>query len=585
MWDSFLEEIDKLYNKILEPIDIVHKIELINDCKFKLEILNKGTFAEQYCKLLGVNKENGVVYTPKEIAIFMIENLIKPQDIINNPYIKIADPSCGCGNLIIPSFYYLKRVFTENLDFINLKNNMGLKLQDINRHIVENNLFGFDIDENAIKVLMIDLFEISGYVNNKNFLVRDFLIDNIDNKFDFYIGNPPYIGHKSIDKSYSKLLKEKYRGIYKDKGDISYCFFEKSFENLINKGKLTFITSRYFCESPSGEELRKLLNHKTNIYKLVDFYGIRPFKNVGIDPIIIFLEKKQSKDNKIEVIRPYKTLAKEKSKFYNSLFLNEGENYKSFFVDQSSLNSSGWILVDEIEKGILSKIKKKSEFILSDICESYQGIITGCDKAFVVDNSILKDKKIELDIIKPWIKSSYISKNIITGENKFIIYSNLIKTEEQYPNAIDYIKEQKERLINRRECKKGIRKWYELQWGRKAEIFEGEKIIFPYKASSNRFALDKGSYFSADVYSLILKKNINFSYETLIFILNSTLYEFYFKTFAKKLGENLYEYYPNNLMKLSIPNVNLFEEDKKEKFLYDYFQLTDEEIKVVEKVI
>jgi adenine-specific DNA-methyltransferase len=61
-------------------------------------------------------------------------------------------------------------------------------------------------------------------------------------------------------------------------------------------------------------------------------------------------------------------------------------------------------------------------------------------------------------------------------------------------------------------------------------------------------------------------------------VLNSDIYEFYFKTFGKKLGENLYEYYPNNLMKLCIPTM---EENLCENYLYKNFKFTDEEIEII----
>jgi adenine-specific DNA-methyltransferase len=118
--------------------------------------------------------------------------------------------------------------------------------------------------------------------------------------------------------------------------------------------------------------------------------------------------------------------------------------------------------------------------------------------------------------------------------------------------------------------------WYELQWGRKEEIFEARKIVFPYKSTSNRFAIDEGSYFSADVYSLVIKDE-GLSYEWLMNLLNSSLYEFYFKTYAKKLGDALYEYYPNTVMRLGIPeSQNLkFTDDNS---IFDYFSIDTEEI-------
>jgi adenine-specific DNA-methyltransferase len=590
MHKNFVKKVNELYELILQPIDKTYKMIAINNYKTILDIEDKSKFSQEYYKFYGLNKEKGIVYTPEEISLFIIKEALKAEDVIDNPNIKVLDPACGCGNFIIPCFEYLKEIFIDNLNSINGKNHMNLKEEDITKHIIDNNLYGFDIDEDALKVLLLDLFTISGYINERNFKNKDFLLDSIDTNFNVIIGNPPYVGHKAVDKEYSKILKEKYKGIYKDKGDISYCFFKSSLGKLKDKGKLSFITSRYFIESPSGEELRKILLEKTTLYKIIDFYGLRPFKNVGVDPAIIFLINEEIAKNeigsaKIEVIKPITSTGKNKKDFYEALFLNENKNYKKFHVLSKNLDNKGWVLVDEKQRNIIKKIEAKSHFLLEDICDSYQGIITGCDKAFVVDYNTIIEQNIERNTIKTWIKSSFIYKGKVSGENRFLIYSDLIDNEQEYPNAIKYIMKHKERLMNRRECKKGIRKWYELQWGRNGEIFEKEKIIFPYKSNNNRFALDKGSYFSADVYSLVLKEHTVFSYEYLLYLLNSKLYEFYFKTFGKKLGEDLFEYYPNKLMKLCIPRIEDYNDKIDESYLYKFFELTEEEINIIENKI
>ena len=79
---------------------------------------------------------------------------------------------------------------------------------------------------------------------------------------------------------------------------------------------------------------------------------------------------------------------------------------------------------------------------------------------------------------------------------------------------------------------------------------------------------------------MILKENVPFTYDFLLYLLNSKIYEFYFKTFAKKLGEDAYEYYPNNLMKLCIPIMMDFK-GKDENYLYDYFDFSEEEKKII----
>ena len=576
----FKQKICELYNIILSPIEDMFKSIALENYKREIEFSHQKSFGGAYYEFIKNNKEKGTVYTPEPISSYMIENTISAEQLIENPYIKIVDPSCGTGNILICCFKFLRNLYMDNLNTINDKNGLNLNLKSLDEHIIAHNLYGFDIDDIAVKILIIDLYDLSSGSVCSNIYNTDFLLYEDGTKYDIIIGNPPYVGKKSIDKEYAAYLKIRYSDVYKDKGDLSYCFFKKGLENLEPGGKLTFITSRYFLESPSGEDLRTVLKEVCTIDKIIDFYGIRPFKNIGIDPVILFLTNYQNSDNEIQIIKPSDIKGKNKGEFYDSIFLKNGNKYNNFILNKNELSDKGWILIDEKQRNIINKIKQKCSTHLSNICDSYQGVITGCDKAFVVNNDTCLRENIEKNIIKPWIKSSYIEKNTVKREDSYIIYSDLINSPEEYPGAIAHIEAQKEKLTKRRECERGIRKWYELQWGRHQDIFEGEKIIFPFKASSNRFALDTGSYFSADVYALILKEKVPFTYDFLLYLLNSKIYEFYFKTFAKKLGEDAYEYYPNNLMKLCIP-IMLDFKDSEENFLYDYFNFNEEERKII----
>lgn len=580
MSNDFNEIINDLFSIINEPINIIYKLEAINKCKKQLNIGKTESFGEYYFNHQEDKKEKGLVYTPEGIAKYIIENTIKTENIINNPFLKILDPACGCGNIIIPCFKYLRTIYLKKINEINNKNNLTLSEASINMHIISNNLFGFDIDPFALKILNLDLLAESEFMSSNNFNLKDFLVDEIKESYDIVIGNPPYIGQKSINKDYSVKLKKLYNKIYKDKGDVSYCFFGAALERLKNLGKLTFITSRYFIESPSGENLRIYLKESCSIEKFVDFYGVRPFKNAGVDPVIIFITK-EGKNNEAEVIKP---IVKKQALFYSGLLEDKSLNYNTFYIKKSELKNTSWILRNEEERNIIKKIEETCDTSLENICDSYQGIITGCDKAFIIEGKNIREEDLETDIIRPWIKSSSIEKNQVKKTEKFIIYSDSIQDESKYKNSINHILPFKERLIERRECIKGIRNWYQLQWGRSQNIFEGEKIVFPYKSCNNRFAYDVGSYFSADVYCLILKNNNVYSYEFILNLLNSKLYEYYFKTFAKKLGKDLYDYYPNNLMKLKIPNMQNIKVDIDEH-LYSLFHISEEEQAIINEYV
>jgi adenine-specific DNA-methyltransferase len=583
--DKFIKKISEIYELILSSKDSIYKIIAIDECKDYLGIQRNDTFGNYYYSLTGTNKNTGTVYTPIDIAEYIIENTIKSEDIISNPFIKILDPSCGIGNILIPCFIYLKQLFIDNLQEINIKNDLHLKEEEIAFHIVENNLFGIDIDRIALNILQIDLFYISKSIKVKNYVSEDFLLYDDKKDFNVYIGNPPYVGHKSIEREYREKISALYKSVYRDKGDLAYCFFDKAIKGIKSQGKVSFITSRYFLESLSGEGLRSTILKNCSINKIVDFYGIRPFKAAGIDPVIIFLEENLESKEQIQIIKGKNMKTKEKGMSRTNKINSFHEIYfDSFMINKSHLGSEPWIIIEEEKRTILEKVINASQGSLSDICESYQGIISGCDKAFIID---YKDEQlfgIEKELLRPWIKSSHILKGEVRMTDEAIIYSNDIKDQEAYPYAIKHIEEYKDKLTKRRECISGGRRWYELQWGRKKEVFEDAKIIFPYKANCNRFALDKGSYFSADVYALKLKENCNFSYDFLVKLLNSKIYEFYFKSFAKKLGGDLYEYYPNNLMRLRLP-LQFTNENIDDDFLYNYFNIDDKEKSIIEASI
>ena len=79
--------------------------------------------------------------------------------------------------------------------------------------------------------------------------------------------------------------------------------------------------------------------------------------------------------------------------------------------------------------------------------------------------------------------------------------------------------------------------------------------MYPYKSRSNKFAIDEdNSFCSADVYSFYIKKEYEeiFSYEYLVGLLNSEAYNRYFKMIGKNMGNKIYDYYPNKVMKLKI---------------------------------
>ncbi len=509
--------------------------------------------------LTGKEKKSlGQVYTPFEIIDKMINEVFNIKNIDSTA--KILDPSCGGGYFLIGLYKYISRAHP---DFDK-------------RSIVENMLFGIDIDDFSIFLSKMGLIFHTGLDNIKfNINKGDFLTDDINLcKYDIIIGNPPYVGHKNSSSIYKKLLYEKYSDVFYDKADISYCFFKKGKEVLEDDGIISFITSRYFMEALYAKKLRNFIKENFNIVKIIDYKGETAFKRAMISPAIIILSNLWNK-NMFSYVKKNK------------------DTFESYEYRQDKLKDSGWIILKDEDDKLFEKIDYISNTYIKDVCTIKQGIITGCDKAFIISEEVIEKYKIERFLLRKWIKNSNISKKKIKYNDLYLIYSDIIENVNDCPNAINYLSGYKDKLLNRRECINGFRKWYELQWGRNAPDYDNPKIIFPYKSKQNNFYYDQNAYYcSADIYLMnSFPEGLPLDY--LLSYLNSEVFEFYLKCQVKKVGVNIYEYYPNKLnnLKIYLPqkdmaqNFSNLENFSIEIFMKKLFNIDEHEVNIIKNYI
>jgi SAM-dependent methyltransferase len=89
----------------------------------------------------------------------------------------------------------------------------------------------------------------------------DFLKDDDLDKYDFVIGNPPYVPITGLNEN----EKERYRARYETAAgrfDLYLLFFEQALALLKNRGRLVFITPEKFLYVETARPLRKILAQK-----------------------------------------------------------------------------------------------------------------------------------------------------------------------------------------------------------------------------------------------------------------------------------------------------------------------------------
>ncbi|MFX1497443.1 MAG: Eco57I restriction-modification methylase domain-containing protein [Promethearchaeota archaeon] len=314
-------------------------------------------------------KDQGAIYTPKQIVDFMIievfklyfreyfgvprfnyfnqlisfilkNQIIKKGLIDRIPNLKFLDPACGTGRFLISIAKKLaiiyKILYPDMLDF------------DIKKTVIERHLFGIDIENSALKIaklrltkwlfsevqdidaLTIQKDNIDQISNNCginfNFYNCDFLLDFNLTSFDFIIGNPPYIENKKIlDKNYKKTLKDRFNSAYR-LYDLSILFIEKALEILRkHNGILSFLTTNKFLAADYGIKIRQILIEKTEIREIIDVSSLPIFFNVAAYPVIITLKKKAPMNNliKIKKLKDLKLIEREPPITLDEIYQNQ----------------------------------------------------------------------------------------------------------------------------------------------------------------------------------------------------------------------------------------------------------------------
>ncbi|MBZ7967605.1 class I SAM-dependent DNA methyltransferase [Campylobacter sp. RM9756] len=497
------------------------------------------------------------------------------------------------------------------------------------------NMFEFSFDEKAARKefkKLLDLYErIFELEKSHPFEWRFEFPEVLDSNgnfqgFDLIIGNPPYIRQEEIKELKPNLAKN-YK-VYKGTSDIYTYFYELGFNVLKENGVLSFITSNKYTRAGYGEALREFLLKNTQICEYIDLNGVKVFGNATVDTSILSFKKLKPKDSYFK----YLALDNENLKTFH-IALNT--NFKE--LPQKSLSKESFTFSDEN----ISALKAKIERIGTPLKDWYglninYGIKTGYNEAFIITtekkDEILANCKDEEEkertakLIRKMLRGRDIKRYAYEWAGLWIIafeFGSYKILEKDYPAIYNHLKKYKEKLQARGQCTNkpktqqkpylGQHHWLELDNNPTKEYllqFEKEKIVYSEIVREPQFYLDTKLNFYAEATSFVLTGE-NLKY--LIAFLNNEFVAYIFKEFyaGGNLGENGFRYKKAFLEKLPIPKINSknqktadelvtlvdeilkakeqdknadtkIQEDKINTLVYKLYNLTEDEIKIIE---
>jgi len=599
-----------------------------------------------------VRKAGGVYYTPQYVVEYIVKNTVgkltenkAPKEISK---IKIVDPACGSGSFLIGAYQYLldwhKNYYTDNgkISKGNKDNPLtpdGNLTTSEKKRILLNNIFGVDIDVNAVEVTKLSLLlkcmegeteaSIASQLKlfnervlptlDNNIKAGNSLIDtdfydtqfdfgdekkikpfnwqkefqdifNSNNGFDCVIGNPPY----SLIGSDRKMEQDYFtsgRFVFNAYKINTYILFlERGLKLLKHDGGLLgYIIPKSLVFNTYFDSTRKQILKDFAIPQIVEIRE-KVFEDAEVGDCILFFGERKNNPTK------------------NSLSYYKVENvYPEFKVIQSFATNQNTLLKEHdgkfFPKGITIRIDTKT---LNNYCDVFNGLNPGN-----VRHILLTTKK-ESAKHKKMILGRDIHRYALTWSGTWVNYDPTLK-DKLKPSDI--------------KSKAGMTAQTKVDFALRDEnIYFGEKIVVRKTADHIVATFDADEfYYDSLSYGIKLHDNESISLLFLLGLLNSKLLNYLHeslsnnkdKVFAKVLATNLsvlpipknilstvsqkkkhdeIEKLVNQLLQLNLQiaetklasqvsqlqnKVDYFEE-KINQIVYQLYELTDTEIKIVE---
>ncbi|MCF6309440.1 MAG: N-6 DNA methylase [Sulfurimonas sp.] len=553
-----------------------------------LEELNATINDTEFDAKKSKRKKDGVFYTPEYITKYIVDNTLgklcsdKRQELkledVKAPKklkkltqkeqttkdnlelyknwilnLKILDPACGSGAFLNQALDFLIKEHKALQNDLALMGDLFASYE-VEKSVLENNLYGVDINEDAVEIAKLSLWLRTASKGREltkladKILCANSLLEMPfkEGSFDVVIGNPPYVRVQGLKSNYedeAKLYEEKYKSAT-GKYDIYALFLEMSFNMLNKSGKLSYILPHKFLISDFGTGLRGFLAKNRAVESLLHFGSEMVFKDASAYTCIITLS--QNNDNLY-----FKSL--KPSEIFNNIDYD--------FISSKSLNSSKW---DLSNRDVLKVIKKlqKQPFVIKDVFSNIsQGIVSMGDDIYVLrgkfkDNYFIGysqelncEVKLEKEIMKPFLKGEDVKSYCSLETDLYIIYphykddKNKTKPleEEKFKDnfllTYMYLEQFKELLIERKiKYKTNPKYWYALHRSREIGMFENEKIITPEISFGTNMTYDTNSFYhGTKCYTFIKDETFKEDYKFYLTLLNSSLMWFYLKNTGYEL--------------------------------------------------
>ena len=408
-------------------------------------------------------------------------------------------------------------------------------IQEIQEHQAEYLVTHVDAEKQELREVIAELKEnLQGWQSNADEFVWQVEFSEVfqEGGFDIVIGNPPYIRHHKIHHLKS-TLKTQFGDFFTGMADLYVYFYKRGTELLRVDGILTYISSNKFLRGRYGKKLRQFFTDKVSIHRLLDF-GDVPVFGASVDTCIVLVEN-AAPDGEAFLVAAFRDKA-------DIPRLSDAFQELAITMHPRDLAPEGWALALPEVHRLLEELQQTGtplgKYVDGDF---YIGVITGCNDAFIIGESVRQQLIAEDErggeLVKPVLRGRNLRKwqamsakdyliAIASSANREWPWSDAKNESEAerifaktYPAIYQHLSGYRERLIA--STNKGKFYWELRSCAYYAE-FEKPKIVYRNMAKLLYACYDTKGTFGLDTTYFIPTSDLS-----LLAILNSQLFDWY----------------------------------------------------------
>jgi hypothetical protein len=441
---------------------------------------------------LSSGKARGAIYTRQETVDFILNLAGYLPDRPLHLY-TLLEPAFGNGDFLVravdrlvTSYLRTGKIDTAVHDLqsaiVGIEIDAAAAAETVERLTELLSGFGFDLEQTCSLL--------SDWLRNDNFLLADIL-----SRFDFVVGNPPYVRQEMIPDRLMAEYRSRYETIY-DRADLYIPFIERSLKLLKDGGTLGFICADRWMKNKYGGPLRAMVARGYHLKYYVDMVDTQAFlTEVSAYPAIFVIFRGHGGKTRI-AHRP-----KVEASVLNRLasVLAGGDNSSSVPVVEvgNVINGSEpWILDSLDQLNIVRKLEAMFPLLEEVGCKVGIGVATGADKAYVGkfdELDVEPDRKLPLVTTKDIVSGS-VAWHGLGVVNPFNDDGTLVDLDS-YPKLQRYFEERRT-VITRRNCaKRNPQAWYRTIDRISPLLLKEKKLLIPDIKGKANVVYEAGRYY------------------------------------------------------------------------------------------